>query len=285
MRLFPLLAIAAVLAAGCTSPDATPTTPSTAGPVDLTGKLGLLAVDLAARRVTALTEKPALAWMSPGGTLILWTEESFSILVDTTTNARQVTPTMYWARIHDNRTGLALTSDHALIRNLSGGEDQWSAPIPPSPAPGVYWNGASEDLSVLAAESAPKSPACANDIYIRAAQSQRTQGCHLRVARDGRVGWTEATGVRVRGTNGTITNVTGTGAGNIEAGEFTAHENPVFADDGVLYLRLVGGKELLRTEVIGADGEPVAKIEGDRRLALLDVSADGNRLLVRAFDR
>lgn len=291
MRASPLPALillVVVLAAGCAAPETpTPTTPVAAtGAIDLTGKMGLLAIELSERRVTALTERPGPAWISPGGDVVVWLDDSFSVVVNEAAGTRDVGARVTWARVHDNATGLEILPGEARIRDLVGGALRSNATLPPAPATGAAWTAASEDLSVLAAEyDAGRPSLCANDLFLRGAANARTIGCHLRVSPDGRIGWTETLAVRVMGADGEIRNVTGPPTGDAAQGNFVAHENPAFTADGVLYLRLTGGSQLTRTEVVREDGTALATLAGPRRLALVDASADGDRLLVRVFER
>ncbi|HUR69802.1 MAG TPA: hypothetical protein VM370_11210 [Candidatus Thermoplasmatota archaeon] len=284
MRL-PLLLACVLLLAGCASKPEEPAKTGT-GPIDLSGKLGLLAIDTTTRQVTALTQTQGVGWMSPSGNVVVWLDEGFSVLVEATSNARQIVPATQWARVFDNGTGIELLVGKASWRDIRSGNESAFALLPDAPRAGTRWQAASDALDVLAVEYLSGSgTGCANDLYIKATQPARTQGCHIRVAGDGRVGWTEATGVRVRATNGSIVNLTGTGRGDAATNSFVAHENPVFTTNGTIFLRLTGGKELLRTEIVTEGGQVLAKMEGSRRLALRDVSDDGRFLLVSAFER
>lgn len=287
MRAVALLALA-ILLAGCASPASPPPTsaqPGT-GALDLSDETGLLALDLPARRIVALTPRPGVAWMSPGATVFVWLEETFSIVVNDAAATREVGPSVGWARVFDNATGLELTPGEARWRGLENGTRLASAPLPPAPATGVAWTAASDDLAVLAGEYAGEGRgACQNDVFVRAAANARTRGCHVQVAHDGRVGWTEAGSVRVMGLDGAIRNVTAPPSGDVAQSAYVAHENPVFTREGVLYLRLTGGSDLALSELVGEDGVARAKVDGPKRLALLGASEDGQRVLVRVFER
>lgn len=277
-----------LLLAGCAAPapEAQPPTPVADGPVDLTGRLGLFVVDLETRRIDAYTEQPSLAWMSPDAQIVTWTESDFNVVVNRTTGARELGPRVAWARILSNGTALELTPAEARLRPLVGSGTLWSAPLPPAPLSGGAWSGASDDLDVLGAEFPGAGRAsCGNDVFVMAQRLERTVGCHLRVAPDGRAGWTEAAGVRVRERAGAITNLTGPGSGNAANGTFVTHENPAFTRDGLLMLRITGGDEITSTEIVAANGTALAKMTGSRPLALHDVSDDGRFVLVRAFER
>lgn len=276
----------AILAAGCAAPDALPPAPAPEGPIDLTGKLGLLLLDRATGDVATLLEQPALAWMSGGSHLLVWTDATFDVVVNRTSGARHVGPPVVWARVYDNGTALELASGEAKLRELVSGNTLWTKPLGPTPREGISWTAASDDLSVVALEVPGARPvACQNEITIRSTRLDRTLGCHLRVAPDGRAGWTEATAVRMREADGDLVNVTAPGSGDPAAGTFVAHENPVFTRGGVVMLRITGGERIALTEIVDEEGNAIARMAGPRRLALHDVSEDGQFVLVRAFER
>lgn len=273
-----------MLLAGCASPEEIPPT-ETVEPIDISTRFGLLAIDLADRRVTPLTEQSGPSWMSPTGAVVTWDEPQYAVILHEN-GTRTLGPLILWARVMDNATGIELIPDQARMREIGTGIQRYDQTLPESPIPGTGWTAASEDLTVLVGEyAAGRQGACLNDVFIRAAVNVRTIGCHVSVARDGRVGWTEGTGVRIMHTNGTIVNLTGQGRGDASAFSFVAHENPVFTADSQYYLRLTGGSQLRITEVIDGDGNAIVKLGGPRRLALEDVSEDGNRLLLRVFER
>ena len=275
MRALALL-LAVLALAGCASPEGGAPTPDASpdaqtGPVDLTGKSGLLLVDLDTRAVAGLTQTPGLAWMSENATVLTWTEETFSVALDRASGGREVAPLTLWARVYENGTGLELAAGAANVREIVTGNVRDTKPLPPAPVEGRAWTGASDDLAVLAAEYAVSGRgSCSSDIILRAGAGERTVGCHLEVASDGRVGWTEGRMARVRGLDGAIVDHEG-------------FENPVFTRDGVVMLRVTGSAPISLTEVVTPDGEVLAKLDGPRGLALQDVSADGRYLLVRTF--
>lgn len=283
-----LLLAVAIFVAGCASPADTKNTGT--GPIDLSEKSGLLAIDLTTRQVTLLSLNQGLAWMSPSGAYATWQEKGYAVLLDSTTAppTRSVVEPATWVRVFDNATGLELTTSGAYWRPLNAiRTDTYNTTLPPTPHPNTRWTGSSADLRVLGAEYVPagSSAVCENEIYIRANPPGRTTGCHLRIAADGRAGWTEGGGIRVRGLDGEISNITPGGGGDITASTYVSYENPVFTDSGVAYLKLTGGKQLVRTEVIAPDGSTVATLPGPMRMAFHDISDDGRFLLVRAFVR
>jgi hypothetical protein len=273
----------ALLLAGCS----TPAPANDTGPIDFTGKIGLLAIDTTTRQVTTLTDFNGFGWMSPSGAFVTWLDEGYAVLLETPTNAREVVAGGQWVRIYDNATGLELRPGMALWRPLKGGDAVGNATIPDAPRAGTRWNSASDDLGVLAAEYIPpgRGPPCVNEVYVHARENIRSIGCHVRVASDGRAGWTEAGVVRVLGLDGNITNLTQPAGGDAANDSYVSHENPVFSSDGVAYLRLTGGAQIVRTEVLGPNGTALAKMEGATRVAFHDISQDGRFLLVRAFER
>lgn len=284
MRVLAIPLLAALLVAGCASPTNEPRDES--GPIDLTDKLGLILVDLETRELTTFTQRAALAWMSENATAISWTEENFAIVVDRATGGRDIAPLTIWARIYDNGTGLELADGEARLRELVSGTIRYTLPVPPAPIAGLAWTAASDDLAVLGGEYAVSGrPTCANDIVLRGEKGERTIGCHLKIAIDGRAGWSEATGVRLRERNGTVVSLTGFGRGDPTNGSYVGHENPIFTRDDLLMLRLTGGTTVTLSEVLARDGTVLAKVDGPRRVALHDVSADGRYLLLRTFDR
>jgi hypothetical protein len=269
--------------AGCAAPGS-PTQEGT-GPIDLATDMGLIAVDLTTRQVTLLTDSPGFGWMSTSGTLVAWLDQGFAVLLVSQTGQRQVVPPGQWTRIYDNGTSLELSPTGALWKNISDGTQLGSAPLPPTPRAGSRWNGASDDLTIMAAEYVPENATapCTNEIFIHGTTNGRTTGCHLRVARDGRVGWTEGGGVRIRAHEGAITNLTPGGGGDISTDNYVSYENPVFTSNSVAYLKLTGGRKLVKTEVIGSDGSTLASLPGPARLAFQDISEDGRFLLLRTF--
>jgi len=284
VRRAPLLALLVLALAGCAAPAQDPA--GAEGPIDLSGRLGLMLVDVESRSVLLYGERATLGWMSPNATVVTWMEEDYAIVHDRTTGARDIGAPTVWARVHDNGTGLELAEEEARLRQLVGVDVLQTTPLPPPPRVGARWTGASADLGVLVGEYlGAQRGGCRNDLYIRSPQLERSIGCHLRVADDGRVGWTEGTSVRVRERDGTLRNLTGPGSGDASNGTFVGHENPVFTEDGVLMLRLTGGLQLRLSEIVDEEGNVLAKADGPRRLALLDASADGRHILVRAFDR
>lgn len=279
----PLLAL--LVLAGCASPDNKAQEDET-GPIDLSDALGLILLDLDMRERTVYTERTALAWMSADARAVSWTEENFAIVVDRSTGGRDVGPLTIWTRIYGNGTGLELVDGKAHLRDIVTGTIRSTTPVAPAPIQGFAWTAASDDLAVLGGEYAVSGrPSCANDIILRGEKGERTIGCHLEISADGRAGWSEATGVRLRERNGTVISLTGFGQGDPSNGSYVGHENPVFTADGLFMLRLTGGSEVGLTEVVTRDGTVVAKMDGPRRLALHDASSDGRYLLVRAFDR
>lgn len=279
MRLLPLLLLAALLA-GCASPSEPPA--DARGPVDLTGKNGLLLVDADGRLVQPLSEQAIQAWMSPSGRLVTWIEADYAILLDVQTGQREVVPQQVWARITDEGTGLLLLPGEARFMDLVTNEVRRAEPVPAAPRAGARWTAASDDFAVLGAEYATDGATrCSNDLFLRAQRAERTVGCHLRVAPDGRAAWTEGNRVRMLDANGTLANVTAEAGGS--ATDFTAYENPILLPDGVAHLRMRGGQEVALTEVIGPGGAPLAKLDGPSRLALHDVSDDARLLLVTTF--
>lgn len=271
----------AILVAGCASPTHGPA--ASDGPIDLTGKQGLVAIDLKADKVTSLSPTARFGWMSPSGALVVWLDDTLAILLDLSTGQREIVAVSPLLRLNDNATGLVLGQPNASWTQLRTGVVVGSTPIPAPPVADSRWTGASDDLTVFIAEyAAPNAgSACANDIYIHGTTNVRTQGCFVRVANDGRVGWTEVGGIRVRTTDGNITNITAPGGGDATKSAYVSSENPVFTADGIAYLKLTGGKDLVKTEIIGPDGTVLATAAGPARLTFQDISTDGNFLLVR----
>lgn len=250
--------------------------------MDLTGREGLLLVETRARAIQPLTLQHIDAWMSPDGLFVTWEDAGFSILLRTDGGARDVVPTQTWSRITAQGTGIVLGTQEARTMDLVKNDVLDRRELPAAPA-GVAWREASDDFSVLATEAAGRTPGCFHDVYVKAAKDVRTIGCHVRVAPDGRVAWTETNRIRGLDAEGNVVNLTEAPGGS--ADDFTAYENPVFTTDGMAYLRLRGGQTLRSTEVIGPDGGVLARIDGPTRLALHDVSDDGRWVLVTAFTR
>jgi len=274
------LAIAIVLAflAGCASPAPTQTTPTPAvdGPIDLAGKLGLIAIDLPKRAIEDLSGRSTVAWVSPNGSRVFWNEDNFAIILDAEEGARDVVAIGRWARLYDNGSALELLDGEAAWRDVRSPVANATAPIASAPVQGSRWTQASDDLLVLGAEYiGPASLACANDIFVRANESARSRGCHLRIASDGRAGWTEAGGVRIREPTGEVR--------TLAPANGTREENPVFTDQGYLFLRLHGGASRTLTEVVDQDGNVLAKLTGSQRIALHDVTRSGDVLLASVF--
>lgn len=273
-----------MILAGCADAPPAPQ-PDAEGPIELDGRRGLLLVDLEARTATSFAERALLAWMSENATIITWAEDNFALVAERTTGARTVGPLTVWARVHEDATGLQLEERAANLRYLANGTLRASTPVQPPPLAGVSWTAASADLRVLGGEYAVSGrQGCSNDIVLLDERVERTVGCHLEIARDGRAAWTEATLVRLRGTDGTISNLTGPGTGNRANNTFVSHENPIFTAEGTLLLRVTGGATRALTEIVTTDGNVLAKLEGPRHLAMHDASADGRFVLVSAFD-
>ena len=277
---FPLLVLALLLA-GCAAP-APGTGAEEGGPVDLTGRSGTFLVDLREGAVQPLSTRATLAWMSPSGAVVTWQEPDFAAVLLRSSGAREVAALRTWAHVSDDATGVELAPALARVRHVVTGTELSNATLPAEPA-GRAWTRASADLGVLAGEYAPARPTapCRNEIVILAGTIERATGCHVRVGPDGRVAWAEEGAIRVRATDGTTRALA---APPSMDGVFVAHENPVFAGERVLYLRLQGEGTLERTEIVDETGASLARMEGARRLALLDVSADGRWLLASAFD-
>lgn len=273
MRLALVLLV--LLLAGCAgSPAQTPR-----DGLDLTGRHGTLLLDLQEERVTPLSEKEGLAWMSPSGALLVWTDVNFATLLDRSTGAREVVPLVVWSRILDDGAGVELAPGEARVRNLLTGATLETRELPPAPEGARAWGAASSDFTVLGAELPSGPPgACQHQLHLRLPAAERVTGCHLKVARDGRVGWTQEGTLVVRAPGAAAETWA-------EPTDTTTHENPVFADDRVLALRLTkdGRGALVATHVMGEDGEELASLAAPSRLALLDVSADARWLLVRVF--
>lgn len=261
MRLLPIATLAALLLAGCGAPAVD----EQDGRFSLGAQQGLFLVDLEEQRAEQIIEEAGLAWMSPQGAFLSWTVADYAIVNDRASGARDVAPQVPWARIHDNGTGLEITPEGARWRDLRTGIAVGNATLPSTPFAGARWTAASDDLSVVAAEYPTGGGACANDIYVRAATNDRTRGCHLRVALDGRVGWTEGPNARIRGRDGAIANVTG--------------ENPVFSAQGFLYV----DQAAEGPEVLDQDGASLVRADAGLRFALHEVSGNGRFLLLRAF--
>lgn len=264
-----LLALALLLFAGCTTPGPA-TTPD--GPPSLDGQRGLLFLDATAGRYERLSEDAIGAWLSPGGSIAVWSEGSYHVVAPRG-GERAIVPAARWAQVYDNGTGLEIMSGEARVRSLLSDDVLWRRGIPPPPRQGTTWQAASDDLSVLAVEY-PGEVACRGAITIAVSTPLLAGGCHLSVARDGRVGWTEGAIARVRHTNGTIENVT--------APQDARAENPVFTDAGFAYLRIDAQG---RTELVlrGETERVVAQAKAPTRLALHGASADGTYVLVTAF--
>lgn len=283
VRLLLLATAAVLLLAGCAAPSepqARPTPLVDEGAIDLTERLGLMLVDVEARQVQVLTERNALAWMSPNGTFVTWTEATYSSILDRSAGSAAIGPRTVWARIHDNATGLELVEREARIRPLGDGPALSNATVPATPLGGA-WTSASEDLAVLGLERAGGRPgSCASEIVLLETRVERTVGCHLRIAPDGRSGWTEGSMVRVRARGGAIVNLTDP-HGQSDA----TLENPIFAGEELLMLRVTGGAVATLTEVVDRDGNALAKAAAPRRLALHDATSDGRYVLLRVFER
>lgn len=292
----PLALAAVLLLAGCTSEDPSPTPTSSPSPdtTDVTGpvvlapeQLGLILVDTTSEKPLVLSPTSNLGWMSPSGDVLIWEgEEDFFVLSNRTRQTVQPASEVLWSRIEDDVTGIVMRPEGALRALLTNGTEVQTFPLPTGPRPDRSWSGVSADLRVLGAEweGATGGRGCQNALSVldtSTGENFTSTGCHLRVARDGRVGWTQATGVWVREANGTVRDVTGTGRD--VNGTFVAHENPVFTADGFVHLRLRGGGRLMGTEVVDEGGAVLARLDGANRVALLDASADGRFILLRVF--
>lgn len=280
MRL-PLALLTVLLLAGC----ADTTAPAAEGPIALEDRAGLLLIDVPTRGVTVLSPTATLGWMSPSGGTLVWREQDYSIFYNASARDGDVTPQRIWARIEDDGTGFTFEPGRVVRRLLTNGTEVDAQAVPPGPRPDGTWTGGSADLSILGAEwpGVTGGSGCQNALAFHGpeARSDSRPGCHLRVARDGRIGWTQSTGVWIRDASGEVRDVTGTGRD--VNGTFVAHENPVFPAEGAVYLRLHGQRTLERTEVVTDEGTVLATLDGPLRMALLDVSADGTKVLVRVF--
>lgn len=264
----PVALVLALLLAGCAAPE--PAEPPT-GPVDLDGRLGLFLIDTTTHQVQVLAESPALAWLSPNATIVSWTDAGFSIVLDRSTGVREVGQQVFWARVYENKTGLELATTQARWRSLPEGATLANATLPPPPIPNGRWSFASDDLTTLGTEALRSGGACANDIYLHAQANERTRGCHLRIAGDGRIGWIENGDLRLVSQDGAHTWINATDGASLE--------NPVFSAAHVVHLRVGTGG----TDVVDETGHEYATVTAPTRLALYDVSADGRYLLARAF--
>lgn len=279
MRAVAITLTLAALLAGCASPTpAAPEEDNADGVIDLTGIRGLLLLDTTTGKIQRLSDASTLAWLSPGGARLLWNEANFAVLLDSATAAREVVPSATWVRLYDNATGLELLDGEAAWRDVRATAANGTAPLPPAPLQGARWTQASDDLRVLGAEYAgPTAMPCANEIFLRAQASARSQGCHLRIAPDGRAGWTEGAAVRLRDATGDVQTLA------VQNG--TREENPIFTAAGHLRLRIHESTTPSLTEVIEQNGTVVAKATGSTRLALQDVSGDGRLVMITAFQR
>lgn len=281
MRVAPLLSMMIMLLAGCAAPAEGP---RAEGPIDLQESVGTVLLDLHEGSVETLTAKPGLAWMSPSGALVTWVEDGFAIVLDRGTGVRDVAPSATWSRLQDDGSAVELLPGEARIRAVSTGATISNRTLPLAPDGGA-WTAASADFGVLIAERArPDASACQHDIAILTQRVERTVGCHVEVAGDGRVGWTEGNGVRLREANGTLRWLAeaGLSEGPSVPG-YVAYENPVFTANGTLMLRLRGADALATTEIVDEAMQPLATLDAPSRLALLDASADGRWVLARVF--
>lgn len=282
MRSAPALLAIVLLVAGCASPTDAPVAE---GPIDLPQQVGTLLLDLQENVTQTLTTKPGVAWMSPSGSLVSWTEDAFAIVLDRAAGAREVAPSVTWTRIEDDGSGIELVPGEARVRVLLTGDAVSNRSLPPTPDGGA-WTGASADYGVLVAERVrPDVDApCQHEISILTERAERTVGCHAKVASDGRVGWTEGNGVRARDVNGTLRWIAQASRTESPAvPEYIAYENPMFTANGTLFLRLRGERALNVTELVDENMTVLATLDGPYRLALLDVSRDGRWLLARVF--
>lgn len=245
--------------------------------MELSGKAGLLAIDLRNGTIQVLSDVGTLGWLSPHAQRVLWAEGNYGILLDATTGARDVVASARAIRLYDNGTVLEAGEGEIRWRDAKSPTASASAEVPPAPVAGTGWTQASDDIRVVGVEYlGPAGTTCLNDLYVRGSNGSRTAGCHLRVAADGRAGWTELSTVRIRGPEGIIETVRA-------PSEDTRLENPIFTADGYYYLRVHDRTTRTLTEIVDQDGEVVATLTGAGKMALLDATADGNLVLANVF--